>query len=249
MSATNNQQNSSAKSRAPPPAFDPERPMLVQPWREFEGRGWVEVIYLGGAITRTVKVKMLHREILTKEEIASGSDVYVGPQEAKDRIIKANLWKPMGKKGKGTGGEKLVELPKKSICAKDFDGSDQALMARARSVAIALGERTAAGRIGSMELSLPGKDTFATWWADASAESKVRLLSDKKHFDSLDAAKRQRLNTVLADCPFRGGEPVPAEKEEEGGESEELPIRPPPQKENAPIQKKKQGKRQAPSSE
>lgn len=225
MSATNNQQNNSGKMRAPPPAFDPERPMLVQPWREFEGRGWLEVQYLGGSITRTVKCKLLGA-LLSDEERTAGIDVFVGPQEAKDRIVRSGLWKPMNGKNKKGTGEKLVELPKKSICKKDFEGNDNSLLSRARSVANALGERTAAGRIGSMSLSLPGKDTFATWWSAADDESKARLLSDKKHFDSLEAAEKQRLTTVLRDCPFRGGEPVPAEKEEEGGESEELPIRP-----------------------
>lgn len=218
MSATNNQQISSAKMRAPPPAFDPERPMLVQPWREFEGRGWLEVQYLGGSITRTVKCKLLG-SLLTSEERAAGTDVFVGPQEAKDRIIRANLWKPQGGKKKTGTGEKLVELPKRSICKKDFEGNDQSLLSRARSVANSLGERTAAGRIGSMELSLPGKDTFSTWWAAAGASSKARLLSDKKHYDSLDDDEKQRLNTVLVDCPFRGQEPVPAEKEEEGAKA------------------------------
>lgn len=213
--ATNNQQSTPLAKRAPPPAFDPERPMLVQPWREFEGRGWLEVQYLGGSITRTVRCKLLPA-LLTSEEKANPSvDVFVGPQEAKDRIIRANLWTPSSKgKKKGTG-EKLVELPKRSLCKKDFEGNDESLLSRARSVANTLGERTAAGRIGSMELSRKGKTTFAAWWDGAGADRKARILSDKKHYDSLTRDEKQRLNTVLSDCPFRGDEPVPAEAEEE----------------------------------
>jgi hypothetical protein len=229
--ATNNQQGAAAK-RAPPPAFDPERPMLVQPWREFEGRGWLEVQYLGGSITRTVKCKLLGA-LLTKEELATGTDVFVGPQEAKDRIIRANLWSPGKGKKKGTG-EKLVELPKRSICKKDFEGNDESLRSRARSVANTLGERTAAGRIGSMELTRKGRTTFGQWWDGAGADRKARILSDKKHFDSLTKEEKQRLNSVLMDCPFRADEPVPAEKEEE-----------PPAKKEAKASSSKDGKKPA----
>jgi hypothetical protein len=192
-------------------------------------------------MARTVRCKLL-APLLSQEEKDNGPDeVFTGPQEAKERIIRLNLWKPMGKKGK-SAGEKLIELPKRSICKKDFEGNDQALEARARSVANAIGERTAAGRIGSMELTRKGKDTFASWWDGAGADRKARLLSDKKHFDSLTAAEKQRLNTVLRGCPFRGEEPVPAEKKEEGGEPEGLPIRPPTQEEGDSTKKKGKGK-------
>lgn len=236
--ATSNQRGTSAKG-LPPPAFDPERPMLVQPWREFEGRGWLEVHYLGGSITRTVKCKLLD-PVLSAEEKLGGSEVFLGPQAAKERIISAGLWAPNKKGAKKSGGDKLPELPKKSICSKDFEGSDEALLARARSVATTIGERTAAGRIGSMGLTRQGKSTFSAWWDGAGADRKARLLSDKKHFDSLTAAERGRLNRVLSDCPFRGEEPVPAPEEEEGeGAEAPGPSVPTPAQQAKPTPKKK----------
>jgi hypothetical protein len=219
--ATSNQQNTLAK-RAPPPAFDPERPMLVQPWREFEGRGWVEVQYLGGAISRTVQVRLLGAPLLREGE---SPGLAVGPQEAKDRIVKAGLWSP-GRNKAGSGkkqADKLPDLPKKSICKKDFEGSDESLLARARSVAQTLGERTAAGRIGSMELTRQGKQDFASWWDGAGAERKARLLTDQRHFDSLSSAEKKKLNSVLSDCPFRGDGPVP-HSEKEQGKDKVLPV-------------------------
>lgn len=210
FNATNNQGTPSGGG-APPPALDPERPALVQPWREFQGRGWLEVFYHGSALSVEMKILAL-APILTEEEKASGSRVYLGPQEAKQRILDRKLWEPKARKAKG--GEKIIELPKRSICKKDFEGSDEALLSRARSVANTLGDRTAAGRIGSMELTRKGKATFAEWWNGAGANRKARLLSDKKHYESLTREEKQRLDTVLSDCPFRGDGAVPTEAAE-----------------------------------
>lgn len=212
--ATSNQQNTLAK-RAPPPAFDPERPMLVQPWREFEGRGWLEVQYLGGSITRTVKCKLLGA-LLTEAQRTNGTEVFVGPQEAKDIIIRNGLWSPKERGSKKAAGKvAIIELPKRSIVKKDFEGNDESLAVRVRSVASNLGERTAAGRIGSMELSLQGADTFSKWWNAANSDQKARLLTDKKHYDTLVRADKTRLAGLIEECPFRSNEPVPAKAEEE----------------------------------
>jgi hypothetical protein len=226
--ATNNQQNTLAKARPPPPALDPERPMLVQPWREFEGRGWLEVQYLGGAITRTVRCKLLAAALVTGLTGDVEGNFYVGPQEAKDRIVQAGLWSPRQKGAKAGLAKKnnVPELPKKSLCKEDFKGNDEALESRARSVANNLGDRTAAGRIGSMALARSGADTFQTWWKGAKGNDIARLLSDKKHYDSFEKADKIRLAAVLKDCPFRPNEPVPspAEKEDEEPARSEIVV-------------------------
>jgi len=197
--------------------------MLVQPWREFEGRGWLEVQYLGGAITRTVRCKLLSAALCEGLTADKDGNIYVGPQEAKDRIVQANLWSPRQKGAKGGQGKKtnVPELPKKSLTKKDFEGNDEALLSRARSVANNLGDKTAAGRIGSMTLSRPGADTFKKWWEGAGGKDIARLLSDKKHYDSFEKADKARLATVLKDCPFRPNEsvPCPAEEDEEPARS------------------------------
>lgn len=194
--------------------------MLVQPWREFEGRGWLEVQYLGGAITRTVRCKLLAAALVEGATADKDGNIYVGPQEAKDRIVRAGLWSPRQKGAKGGAAKKnnVPELPLRSLTKKDFEGNDEALVSRARSVANNLGDRTAAGRIGSMALSRPGADTFQKWWAGAGAKDIARLLSDKKHYDSFEKADKARLAAVLKDCPFRPNEPVPSPAEEEDAE-------------------------------
>lgn len=202
--------------------------MLVQPWREFEGRGWLEVQYLGGAITRTVRCKLLAASLVTGMTADKEGNFYVGPQEAKDRIVQAGLWSPRQKGAKGGPGKKqnVPELPKRSLCKKDFEGNDEALVSRARSVAKNLGDRTAAGRIGSMALARPGEDTMGKWWKGATSNSIARLLSDKKHYDSFEKADKARLAAVLKDCPFRLDEPVPspAEKEDEEPARSEIVV-------------------------
>jgi hypothetical protein len=214
MAEAQDNRSSADKRRAPPPAFDPERPLLVQPWREFEGRGWVAVHYVAGGITTTVKVELVAR-VLQQEADPRDSDgkVFVRAAEAKARIIDANLWAPRGAKKKGSGVA-VVQLPLRSICKKDFEGSDESLLSRARSVANTLGDQTAAGRIGSLNLSRVGKETFAQWWDGAGADRKARVLSDQKHYDSLTAEDKERLNTVLSNCPFRGNAAVPAKEAE-----------------------------------
>jgi hypothetical protein len=214
--ATNNHQAKLVGGRAPPPAFDPERPAMVQPWRDFEAKGYLEVQRLGGKLTQTVRCKLLE-PVLFKENEKGLSEVFTSPTDAKERIIQAGLWTPKVR-GKKTGtGKAVIQLPKKSLCKEDFMGNDQSLLSRARSVANTLGDNTAAGRIGSMSLARKGKDTFATWWAGAGGERKSRLLTDKKHFDSLSREDKERLNTVLKDCPFRGSESVPTPTEETEG--------------------------------
>jgi hypothetical protein len=195
----------------PPPALDPERPTLVQPWREFQSRGWVQVFYHGSDLSVECKI-LACPPILTQDE--KGKEVYLGAAAAKQRILDLGLWSPVKKGGKAKAS-KGTELPKKSICKKDFEGNDQSLLSRARSVANTLGETTAAGRIGSMHLSRKGKDTFQSWWDGTGADRKARLLSDKKHYDSLSREDKERLDTVLADCPFRGDRVVPTQEEEE----------------------------------
>jgi len=214
--ATSNQQAKPSVPRAPPPAFDPERPMLVQPWRDFEAKAYLEVQYLGGALTKTVRCKLLEPSLL-KEEERGLSEVFTSPADAKDRIVRAGLWSPKTRGKLAVSGKASIQLPKRSLCKEDFSGNDQSLLSRARSVANTLGDNTAAGRIGSMSLARKGKETFSSWWAGAGGDRKARLLTDKKHYDSLSREDKERLNTVLSDCPFRGSAPVPTPTEETDG--------------------------------
>jgi len=200
-----------AKSRAPPPALNPESCALVQPYKDFVSRGFisklaVEFTPLGVAVCAFL------RSDLRKDGETSETRVSVG--DAKQRIIDANLWTPRGKQGSG-GNPKKDLLPKKSLCKEDFNGDNDSLFARATAVAGALGDTTARGRIGSLKMMIEGVDTFEDWWSGASASEKVRLLSDKKHHDLFSEGELTRVSALLTRSPFRGTVPSPSEEEEE----------------------------------
>jgi len=192
------------RARAPPPALNPETPALVQPWKDFVSRGWVQEI--------TLKFSPLGNEIKMKvsEEVCNDKhNTYLPPGQVKDLIQKAGLWSPRGPR---SNQAKAPERPKKSLIAEDFEDDDEKLKTRALAVANALGSTVARGRVGSLQLMKEGKSTFPEWWAAATAEEKIKILTDKKRRDEIPKAKYARINTVLSNCPFRGPVPTPSEE-------------------------------------
>jgi hypothetical protein len=205
MSQTN-AKNSNKAIRAPP-ALDPSRPALVQPYRDFVQMGWIKELNL--------KFTPTGHSIVCKPDKTKfpdlGDEVSVGV--IRDAVIKAKLWEPRGSKEKTKNGKREDMLPKKSLCKKDFEGNDASLVSRAQSVAKALGDNTGRGRIGSKSLGIEGADTFAKWWEEAEPEETIQLLADKKHLEELSNEDIKRLGNLLP-CPFRGPVPTPKEDEE-----------------------------------
>lgn len=193
-----------ARSTRAPPALDLERPSLTQPWRSFVSQGLILGVTIEFSPTGTNVLCTIDPERLGLKQAKVSAGI------ARQAIIDKGLWTP----GK-PGGKKSVtkqELPKKSICKKDFEGNDASLLNRARSVANTIGDTTARGRVGSMGLARKGKNTFEDWWSGAGGKRKARLLADKKHYDSLSDEDLARLDKVLDECPFRGAVP-PLEEE------------------------------------
>jgi len=163
----------------------------------------------------------------------------LGPGQAKQLIIDSGLWSP-GQRGKKSGsGKSETDLPKRSLCPKDFEGtSDAKLLGRIQAVAREIGSEKAKGRIGSLRLMIAGQDTFQKWWTAASSEDKTRLLTDKKQYDQLQAAFRARVGVVCSQCPFQGTVPTPAPleegEEEDQDEEEEEPQRKPASRVSSP---------------
>jgi len=123
------------------------------------------------------------------------------------------LWVPASRdKKSGKNIENL--LPKKTLCKEDFLKDDIELSKRALAVAKELGDTTARGRIGSLNMMIEGVDTFEKWWRGAAPAEKSRLLADKKHHDSFVEDDHIRLDKVLLNCPFRGPVPSPSQEEE-----------------------------------
>jgi hypothetical protein len=226
------------KPRGPPPALNPEVCAVVQPYKDFIGRGYISkmtIVFtpMGNNVSCTVQASLL-KDGETADKLISVGD-------AKQRIIDAKLWAPKGKEG---GKETKDLLPKKSLCKEDFSGTtDDVLLKRANAVAKALGDTTARGRIGSLKLMIEGVDTFEKWWVNSAPSEKSRLLADKKHHDGFSDADHLRLSSLMVVCPFRG--PVPASSQEEA-EEPEVKAAPPPATSKALVPKKKGGRSNLP---
>jgi len=197
--------NENVRSNRAPPAMDLERPSLTQPWRSFLSSGLIlgVTIEMTPTGTNTICTVDAARLGLKETKVAAGI--------ARQAIIEKGLWTP-GKPGEKKSVSKQ-ELPKKSICKKDFEGNDSSILNRARSIANTIGDTTARGRVGSMGLARKGKDTFESWWNGAGGKRKLRLLSDKKHYESFSDEDFARFDKILVECPFRGAVP-PLEEEE-----------------------------------
>lgn len=221
------------RSRGPPPALNPESAALVQPYKDFIQKGFITTLVVEFT-PMGVGVRCRIRADLRKNGEDANTDIAIG--DAKNRIIEKNLWTP-GNKGSKAPAKDSNVAPKKSLRLEDFSLTDSQLVARAKAVAAALGDSTARGRIGSLNLMVEGVDKFEDWWKSAAPSEKTRLLSDKKHHDTFAEKDHFRLNGLLSVCPFRG--PVPSTPEEE--EKEANPKLPTPLS-NALVQKKKGGK-------
>jgi hypothetical protein len=206
-------QKEGVKARAQPPALNPESCAIVQPYKDFLGKGYIRKISVVFD-PMGVRVTCLVQDQLLKEGETKDTEIAVG--DAKNRIIEKGLWTP--KQGNKVSSAKQAgdSLPLKTLCKKDFEGkSEDQLKQRVLAVAKALGDTTARGRIGSLKMMIEGVDDFDKWWNEASASEKTRLLSDKKHHDTFSDDDHLTVARIIVKCPFRGSVPTPSEEEEE----------------------------------
>lgn len=204
--------------RAPPPALDPERPALVQPYKLFVGRGWITSYELkGGPLGTTFSVRV-------SEEISNDKhNTDLSAEQAKSLIQASGLWSP-GTNKKTKGGNPDASAPKRSLVSEDFVDESN-LLRRANAVAKAIGGNQARGRVGSLKMMIPNCPTFDSWWAKSPSDAKARLLTDEKHFKTLSESEFSKLAKVLnGKCPFRGSVPTPAENKAADDDSDEEPV-------------------------
>lgn len=219
--------------RGPPPALNPENPALTQPFKDFVLKGFIQKISIEFTPMGTTVFCFPRADLLGEGE-DKATKIALG--DAKERIIKKELWAP----GKGAQGSKAKEsgnaAPKKTLRKEDFSLDDSKLLARAKAVAEALGSSTARGRIGSLNLMAEGCDTFEKWWSNATPSEMTRLLVDQKHYKTLAEGEMIRLGRLIrGQCLFQG--PVPTPPEEEVEETE----KPRPSSSQALVPKKKGG--------
>jgi hypothetical protein len=209
---TSNNQDANAR-RAPPPALNPESCALVQPWKDFIGKGFISLMRvefnpMGNSIKCSVSSDL--------QKNGDPGDGFIPIGEAKSRIIEAKLWSPRDKAGSKKNGDKSSNLPKKSLTKDDFEAkSEEEFLQRVLAVAKATGDTTARGRIGSLKMYIEGCDTFEKWWDSAAPAEKSRLLTDKKNHESLSEQQHIAVGRVLSKCPFRGSVPVQGQEEDE----------------------------------
>jgi len=205
------QSNSNVAKARIPPAFDPKAPALVQPYRRLVEEGFivkltVEFTPMGVNISGVPDARVAS---VTDSGLTAGAPAALGLILA--AADKGNL---VPKAGKKSTGPKAQPLPEKSLDKKDFEGSQAELLARARRVAQACGDKTLVGRVRTAN-AFDGKVTtsFADWWASADAKKRSAALmvpSKAKDLTEADLAKLTNL-----ECPFRGSaEFVVAESEQ-----------------------------------
>jgi len=210
-----------------PPALDPERTAIVQPWRDFISRGLVE------ELTTTFKPGGMTVSVTLAEEVplptGQKARKNLPPGRAKEIILASGLVpKPSGRGRAGAPSKEATQpLPKRSLCMEDFSDNEK-LLARAKEVAKAIGGASAAGRIGSLNLMIEGCNTFDSWWLKADPEDRIRLLSDQKHYDQFGTSEKRK-GELIQKSPFRGSVPTPKE-EGRDNEEEEEEISPTPSK-------------------
>jgi hypothetical protein len=113
---------------------------------------------------------------------------------------------PLKKKSgsKKTGANDVSNpLPKKTLVKADFEGTDEALFARAKVVASAENGGTLVGRVRSAG-KFNGKVTisYQKWWETATVDDRALSLCQSKELAGLTRAHILRLRGMQ--CPFRG---------------------------------------------
>jgi hypothetical protein len=141
--------------------------------------------------------------------------------------------KRSGDRKKQAGASAAAPLPKNSLCKRDFEGSDQELLARARAVAQAASGPTLVGRVRSGG-AFSGEVTtsFGNWWAQASPQQRAVALVIPSRKKELTAEDIQKLSTM--ECPFRGT--ASFEVVESEAEDEPETVRPSPRENIRPPQ-------------
>jgi hypothetical protein len=209
------QRSQEQKTRRAPPALSPESPGLVQPWKEFVQKGYISNLEVKFTPMGISMEATLGSPVTQKVTGAPTGPLAIGM--AKQFIIDAGLWSPRGGK---TGASTGPELPKRTLVKSDLEGKNRENLAqRAKAVALALGDTTARGRIGSLSYMRDGHDTFEKWWKVAPPKCKARLVMDDKHWKDLSDEDYSAIAKALDPCPFRGTVPTPKEEEHEAEEA------------------------------
>lgn len=192
-----------ANSRVPkgPRVLDPQNPALVQPFKRLVEEGFITELSVKFTPSGFTAMGVPDKRMADVKDsgLVVGKEFPLGKLKAV--ADNGDLIPIKGKSKKGK--QEAQPLPKKSLCKRDFEGSDAELLARARAVATAAGGPTLVGRVRSAQF-FDGKSTvsFENWWKDADSDARASALFLKKQYDELNESEVERFKNMQ--CPFRG---------------------------------------------
>jgi hypothetical protein len=183
-------------------------PGLVQPYKEFVQRGWINLTVVLSAMDTKVVARV------SSEVDKDKSNVDLSAAQAKALIIAKGLWTPKGGQKNPSTKKEEGGRPSRSLTVDDFSDGPAKVLARTLAIAKLQGDTTARGRIGSLKLMIEGADTFEKWWASAKSEDKLRLFTDEKHRAKIPDKVQQQFAKAVGECPFLGSVPTPSKEED-----------------------------------
>lgn len=194
---------SPASRKGGPTAFDPKSPAIVQPYKRLVDEGFIERLTITFTPTGVEVVGVPDKRVA---EVA-GSGLTAGTAAPLGMILtaadKGNLIpKRSGDRKKKANAAAVAPLPEKTLTKRDFEGSDQELLARARAVANHCGGPTLVGRVRSSG-SFGGRvtTTFQQWWERATPSQRASSLVIPSRKEEIGTAEIARFATMQ--CPFR----------------------------------------------
>jgi hypothetical protein len=182
-----------------PAALNPEQMALVQPWKDLVLKGLVAKL----TAEFTPGGTLVHVDLADHVAVPDGTGRKgLAPGIAKDLLDRAGFAVTRGQK---SSNQKEQPLPARSLSAKDLEKLDE-FEKRARSVANAIGSTSAVGRVGSYRLEVEGATTLLQWWDGADPQMRLKLLMDKRHYESLSDDQVAIISDRIKglSCPFRG---------------------------------------------
>jgi hypothetical protein len=208
MVSNNNNTNKPSPGAAggknlPPPALDPLRPGLVQPFKGLVESGYFSVRVEWTAMGFSASGRATPKLLAAKGEADIKLDVDYPLGELRDLCLNLGLG---GAKSKAVAGAKPVvaALPAKSLVPSDFVGGKANLDLRARAVASSCGGNVLTGRVRSAGLFSASETTsFQRWWADAPSSARLAALTDGHHRKGWEVAQSELDLLKSLCCPFR----------------------------------------------
>lgn len=197
-------------------AFDPRAPALTQPYKRLVEEGFITsltVIFTPNGVSMTAipdaRLAAVESSGLTADQAAPLGMCLAASD-------KGNLIPRRDNKSKKTkGGTSKPALPEKSLCKRDFEGTDPELYARAQAVCTATGGAPLVGRVrsaGAFDGTV--STSFENWWKGANVEQRLSAVIIPSRAKELTTEEKARLGNMR--CPFRGNAGfVVAEEEEE----------------------------------